>query len=98
LLELEYADGSIAKTSGVARRMSWTLGSTTIQCDFYVLDGLSVDVVLRSDYLFEMDVFSEYENNFLDVDNEEDLVRFFGIRPVHRPTGGMNSEQLDDSK
>jgi hypothetical protein len=28
----------------------------------------------------------------------EDVARFFGIRLLHRPTGDLNSEQLDDSE
>ncbi|KAK3369411.1 hypothetical protein B0T24DRAFT_506498, partial [Lasiosphaeria ovina] len=95
-LEVEYADGSTGWTSGVARSVPWTLGSTTILCDFHVLDDLCVDVVLSNNYLFDMDVFSTHQENFLDMDSEEDILRFCGIRLLHKATGELDSDLVAD--
>ena len=38
---------------------------------------LCVDLVVSSDYLFDMDVFTKNADDSLDIDSEEDVVRFF---------------------
>jgi len=91
--ELEYADGSIGRTSGVARDVEWTVGSSTILCDFYVLDDLRVDVLLSSDYLFGMDVFSAQAEQFFELESE-DRVFFYNIRLVNKVSGQVESAQL----
>ncbi|KAL4904978.1 hypothetical protein BDW74DRAFT_178545 [Aspergillus multicolor] len=70
LLEVEFADGSTAWTSGVVRDASWSVCGKTIRCDFHVLDSLCVDVVLNNDYLFDNGVFSEFEEYFFDADTD----------------------------
>jgi len=59
---------------------------------------LCVDLVVSSDYLFDMDVFTKNADDSLDIDSEEDVVRFFCIRLVHSALGELDNEQLDDSK
>jgi len=76
LLELEYADGSSGWTSSVVRGVPWTMGHSKVLCDFHALDDLCVDLVLSSDYLFNMDVFTKHADGFFDIDSEEDVVRF----------------------
>ncbi|KAK2063452.1 hypothetical protein LY76DRAFT_642497 [Colletotrichum caudatum] len=65
-------------------------GSTqqSVICDFYVLDGLPVDIVFSGDFLFELQVFSMYEHCMVQHDlfaeitgdflkkREEDELRF----------------------
>lgn len=97
-LEVEYADGSTDWTSGVARNVPWTVGETTILCDFHVLNSLSVDLVLSNDYLFDMNVFSEHQEQLLSTDCEEDMLRFFGIRLVHNASEGLDGDQLQDGE
>ncbi|KAK1984943.1 hypothetical protein LZ30DRAFT_710041 [Colletotrichum cereale] len=62
--EVEFADGSRGTTSGIVRGLKWTFGGIerSVFCDFYVLSGLPVDVVLSGDFLFELQVFSRYEH------------------------------------
>lgn len=95
-LEVEYADGSTDWTSGVARDVPWTVGETTIRCDFHVLDSLSVEVVLSNDYLYDMDVFSKHQEQFMMLNCEEDMLRFYGIRLVHGNPEGVEDDQLED--
>jgi hypothetical protein len=92
-LEVQYVDGSTDWTSGVARNVSWSVGNTTVSCDFHVLDSLDVDVVLSNDYLFGMDIFSEHQEELLSLDSEEDMVRFFGIRLVHSPKQDIDQSE-----
>ncbi|KAK0639684.1 hypothetical protein B0T16DRAFT_337399 [Cercophora newfieldiana] len=96
-LEVEYADGSTDWTSGIARDVPWTVGDTTVSCDFHVLDNLSVDVVLSNDYLFDMDVFSEHQEHLLSMDCDEDMLSFFGIRLLHRSSEGPSDDGLEDT-
>ena len=44
VLKLEYADGSSERTSGAVRDVRWTVGHSTVLCDFHVLDDLCVDL------------------------------------------------------
>lgn len=100
-LEVEFADGSTAWTSGVARNVSWAVGSKMVRCDFHVLDDLCVDVVLSNDYLFETRVFSEHSDCFFDTDSEEELFQLCNIRLIGRFSDGLNGledEYLEDGK
>ncbi|OIW26520.1 hypothetical protein CONLIGDRAFT_478787 [Coniochaeta ligniaria NRRL 30616] len=98
-LEVEYADGSTAWTSGVARHVLWTVGGKTVRCDFHVLDDLCVDVVLSNDYLFKARVFSEHSDCFFDTDSEEELFQLCNIRLIGRfsdTLSGLEDEYLED--
>ena len=96
--EVEYADRSRSWTSGVARSVRWTVGTTAILCDFYVLDDLFVDVVLSNNYLFDMNIFSAHEEHFFDIDSEGDILRFCGIRLINQDKDEPESSRLVDSK
>lgn len=100
-LEVEFADGSTAWTSGVARNVPWSVGGKMVHCDFHVLDNLCVDVVLSNDYLFETRVFSENSDCFFDTDSEEDLLQLCNIRLIGRFSdglGGLEDEYLEDGE
>ncbi|KUJ08345.1 uncharacterized protein LY89DRAFT_341474 [Mollisia scopiformis] len=87
-LEVEFVDGSTSFTSGVVRGVDWTFGTSgeSIQCDFYVLKGLPVNIVLSNGFLFDLDVFSRFEEDF-DVETHTDLPALFVMRLIiaHRP-------------
>jgi hypothetical protein len=83
-LQIEFSDGTTAWTSGVVRDVSWRLGMTEVYCDFYVLDDLCVDVVLSNDYLFEFNVFTEYNHLFLEValEDEQEFWKLCNVRLI----------------
>ena len=66
--ELEFADGSRAFTRGLVKDVDWSFddSNTSYQCDFHVLDNLSVDIVLSNDFLFNVNAFLEYDSSFFD--------------------------------
>ncbi|KAL2853601.1 hypothetical protein BJX68DRAFT_265069 [Aspergillus pseudodeflectus] len=66
-LQIEFADGTTAWTTGVVRNVPWRIGTTEVYCDFYVLDDLCVDVVLSNHYLFEFNMFTECDHFFHEV-------------------------------
>ncbi|KAL6823501.1 hypothetical protein V8C40DRAFT_248221 [Trichoderma camerunense] len=69
---IRLADGSTAMISGIIRDAEWRVGSTTVRCNFYVLDNLCVDVILSKNYLFGKNIFSEQEEHFFDVKSGDD--------------------------
>ncbi|EHK20571.1 uncharacterized protein TRIVIDRAFT_49174 [Trichoderma virens Gv29-8] len=71
LVEVELADGSTTMTSGIVRDVQWKVGKTTVQCNFYVLEDLCADIILSNTYLFDMNIFSEQEKHFFDIDSED---------------------------
>ncbi|KAF9872645.1 hypothetical protein CkaCkLH20_09824 [Colletotrichum karsti] len=81
-VEVELADGTRTWTSGIVRDATWTLGDLTVQCDFHVLEDLSVDVILSKDYIFELEVFSKHGELFFDMDLMEELSLLCGVRLV----------------
>lgn len=100
-LEVEFADGTTAWTSGVVRDASWEVGGKTVRCDFHVLEELSVDVIVSNNYLFDLNIFSEYGGCFFDIDSEEDLFELCNIRLIGRYGDGLNvleQEYLEDGK
>ncbi|KAL6693082.1 hypothetical protein J3F84DRAFT_381502 [Trichoderma pleuroticola] len=68
---IRLADGSTAPISGIIRDVEWRVGSTTVQCNFYVLENMCVDIILSNQYLFEMNIFSEQEEHFFDIHSED---------------------------
>jgi len=92
-LEVEFADGSTGQTSGIARREKWTVGDKTVRCDFHVLDNLWVDLVLSNNYLFEMDIFTNHQDCFLDVDSGKRATRFSAIRLIGKASKDSASSQ-----
>lgn len=96
-LEIELGDGSTTWTSGIARDVLWNVGGKVIQSDFHVLDDLCVEVVLSGDYLFEMRVFSDQRDCFLESNSEEDV--FCNIRLISRygeTLSDLEDEYLED--
>ncbi|KAI1739570.1 hypothetical protein F4680DRAFT_422004 [Xylaria scruposa] len=89
-LEVEFADGTTAWTSGVIRDVPWSVGGKTVRCDFYVLNDLCVDVILSKNYLFELNVFSEHQGCFFDTYSEEDLSQLCNIRLIGRYGDNLN--------
>ncbi|KAJ8123428.1 hypothetical protein ONZ43_g620 [Nemania bipapillata] len=93
IVEVEFVDGTTALTDGIVRDVAWSSGGHSIQCDFLVLDNLSVDVILAKDYLFDMDVFSNCSANFTEDEDIEQL-DIYGIRLV-RVFGDRFGAMLD---
>ncbi|KAF4467235.1 hypothetical protein FALBO_5894 [Fusarium albosuccineum] len=83
-LKLELTDGSTTFTAGVVRNARWALGNSeqVVSCDFYVLDGLSVDVVLSNDFIFELGLFSRFNHLMANIDSFPDLSEFYNIRLI----------------
>ncbi|KAL2834361.1 hypothetical protein BDW59DRAFT_156296 [Aspergillus cavernicola] len=94
-LEVEFADGTTAWTSGVVHDALWSVGDSTVRCDFYVLDDLCVDVVLNNHYLFDFNVFSEFEEYFIDADSEDSLRRLCNIRLIGKYGGSLGRLEED---
>lgn len=71
-VQVRLADGSTIMTSGMARNIYWEVGKMVVQCNFYVLENLCMDVILSKNYLFEKNIFSEQEEHFIDINSEDD--------------------------
>ncbi|VUC31209.1 unnamed protein product [Clonostachys rosea] len=100
-LEVEFADGTTDWTNGVVRNVEWNVGGKTVQCDFHVLDGLSVDVVLNNDYLFDSNMFWDYAEWFSDTNAAEDVFHLRNIRLIGRYGDTFNAleeDYLEDSR
>ncbi|KAL6809565.1 hypothetical protein J3E69DRAFT_360427 [Trichoderma sp. SZMC 28015] len=69
-VQVRLADGSIIMTSGIVRDVEWRVGSTTVRCNFHVLEDLCVNVILSNSYLFGMKIYSEQEEHFFDINSE----------------------------
>jgi len=101
IVEVEFPNGTTALTDGVVRNVPWTIGDHTSRWDFFVLDDLCVDVILSKDYVFDYDVFAEYENLLTDDETTDHLLDLYGVRLLR--TFGPALEQLaeesiEDSK
>jgi hypothetical protein len=75
---LEFADGSLANTCGIAFGVEWRFGkedSTSRPCDFHIMDGLPYDVILSNDFLFESKAFSQFKDFFFEQRDGLDLSR-----------------------
>ncbi|KAF5005889.1 hypothetical protein FDECE_7702 [Fusarium decemcellulare] len=83
---LEFADGSTALTAGIVRDVTWTFGDSghSIRCDFYVLDGLSVDVVLSAEFIFKLKVFSSYRRFMVYFDSTSHFLELYNIRLISK--------------
>ncbi|KAK2048178.1 hypothetical protein LZ31DRAFT_78706 [Colletotrichum somersetense] len=84
--EVEFANGSRDITSGIVRRLKWTFGSTqqSVVCDFYVLNGLPVDIILSSDFLFEFQVFFRYGHCMVQYDLFGDVANLCNINLIRK--------------
>ncbi|EEU39902.1 uncharacterized protein NECHADRAFT_79593 [Fusarium vanettenii 77-13-4] len=83
-LELGFGDGSTAFTTGVVRNAEWAFGDSgqKVLCDLYVLDDLSVDVVLSGDFVFEFGVFDRFSRFLVHLDSLPDLSELYNIRLI----------------
>ncbi|KAL2061003.1 hypothetical protein VTL71DRAFT_9055 [Oculimacula yallundae] len=81
---LQFADGSLAMTSG-SIHARWifprTIGSESFSLfvDFHILRGCPHSVILGQDILDETDAFSKHEDCFVELDSETDT---FGLNLV----------------
>ena len=74
-LRVQFADGTIERiTKSVIATLSLNgdQGSTNLKTMFYVLPGLTSDVLIGEDTLYEADVFSKHLNTFIDIFNDDD--------------------------
>ncbi|KIW21362.1 hypothetical protein PV08_01942 [Exophiala spinifera] len=81
---VEFADGTTAQLSGVVR-VPFYIGSyeeTAQLRDFYVLEGLTSDVLLGSDTLEELDAFNSYGDTFFELNEFDARCDFHYIRWV----------------
>ena len=72
-IELELADESIVRCSGMVQNIEWNydqLDAPTL-CSFYVLPSLTCDVVLSCDFLCETQAFQQHYDRFTAIDLSE---------------------------
>ncbi|KAK5206521.1 hypothetical protein LTR41_007959 [Exophiala xenobiotica] len=86
LHSVEFADGSTARLSGFVR-VPFAMGSggqPTHLRDFYVLEGLTTDILLGNGTLEDFDAFHAYKNDFFDLDEFDVRCDLHYIRWVSR--------------
>ncbi|XEV04487.1 hypothetical protein FSHL1_009774 [Fusarium sambucinum] len=83
-LELEFGDGSTAFTTGVVHDAEWVFGDSgqMVRSDVYVLEDLSVDVVLSADFVFEFGVFKELSHFVVNFNSLPDLSELYNIKLI----------------
>jgi hypothetical protein len=88
-IQVQFADGSIGWTLGKVFSANWNFGhgegvDSTFKVDFYVLAELPCDVVLSNEFLFDNDVFNQFEEYFVRgiEDEEEGFDGFYMIQRV----------------
>ncbi|KAI6565001.1 hypothetical protein MCOR03_002149 [Pyricularia oryzae] len=85
-VQVQFADGSTAFTRGLVSGLEWDFGNgdRPTKCDFHVIDDLPVEVILSSDFIFDLDLFSSrYETLFVQPKHwrkDDDDVLFCNIR------------------
>jgi hypothetical protein len=90
---LEFADGSLANTYGIAFGVEWRFGKedlTSRSCDFHIMDGLPYDVILSNDFLFESKAFSQFKDFFFEPRDGLDLSRTFNELSLIKIVGPQN--------
>lgn len=101
-VEVEFADGSTAWTKGVVSGLEWEFGGTggKVRSDFYVLEGLPVDVVFSSDFVFDHDVYGRHEQSIRRYGELLDVLRLCNIRLIGecKKQGQAEEEGIVDSK
>ncbi|KAJ4325096.1 hypothetical protein N0V84_003640 [Fusarium piperis] len=95
-LELELADGSTVFTSGIVRDATWSFGysTRTIRSDFYLLDDLDVNVVFSNDFIFELDIYSEFAEFMLQLDPKPGLSDLCNIRLIIQSPDARKAERV----
>jgi hypothetical protein len=102
---IEYADGSLDITAGIVHSTTWQFRSSwdKIHCNFYVLDDLKTDIILSSHFIFEHDVFSQYEIDVVDnsLVPEQDFGDLYNIRLISHYSSALQyleTSSIADSK
>lgn len=101
--ELEFLDGSVATTLGIARA-TWEFAAdgTSALCDFLVLEGLPVDILFGNDFVERFNVFQAHQENVaVDFDLVRSLLSAFGVamlRKLDVPLSNLVEESLRDRK
>ncbi|CVK85335.1 hypothetical protein FPRO06_07535 [Fusarium proliferatum] len=92
---VEYADGSLDTTTGIIRDSTWQFRSSRnkIPCDFYVLDDLKADIVLSSHFIFQHEIFSQFEGDIIDMSliPERDFGDLYNIRLISHYSSVLRS-------
>ncbi|KAG4267393.1 hypothetical protein FPRO04_12953 [Fusarium proliferatum] len=92
---VEYADGSLNTTTGIIRDSTWQFRSSRskIPCDFYVLDDLKADIVLSSHFIFQHEIFSQFEGDVVDMSliPERDFGDLYNIRLISHYSSALRS-------
>jgi Helix-loop-helix DNA-binding domain len=82
--EVQFVDGSVAWTQGQVTMIfeAWGEGAAPTKAryrKFYVLDGLTTDVLLGEDLLYGINAFTEHASSFLDLGDVDGSVELKGI-------------------
>ena len=85
--EVQFVDGSTARTQGQVTMMfeaygdAWkdTVPTKARYRKFYVLDGLTTDVLLGEDLLYGINAFTEHKTSFVDREGIDRSVELKGI-------------------
>ena len=100
--ELEFLDGSVAATSGIAKA-TWEFASqgTSVRCEFLVLEGLAVDILFSNDFIERFDIFREHQEAVVieGVPLCSLVMSAFGVmllRKLDAPLGKLAEEALKD--
>ena len=86
--QLVFADGSTARTSGMAYNVPWSFGSEDGELhmlDFHVLPNAPAEVILSDTFLFDNEAFSRYECYLVDEDDDDPEAFFFAIDIEENP-------------
>jgi hypothetical protein len=70
--ELEFADGSLGRTTGMIHDVQWSYDDSAeqiITTHFYVLEKLECNVLLSYDFLESTRAFTDHYSSFLDLEN-----------------------------
>ena len=77
-LNVQFADGSTARTMGMTYGVKWEYGlggsGKEHTLDFHILKDAPADVILSDDFLYDTEAFAEYDCYLVDEDEEEDDV------------------------
>ncbi|OIW35727.1 hypothetical protein CONLIGDRAFT_639981 [Coniochaeta ligniaria NRRL 30616] len=99
--ELEFLDGSVATTSGIAKA-TWEFAAhgPSALCDFLVLGGLPVDKRFGNDFVERFDVFQTHQETVaVDGNPVYSLLSAFGVamlRKLDVPLSNLVEESLRD--
>ncbi|KAK1731967.1 uncharacterized protein BDZ83DRAFT_11226 [Colletotrichum acutatum] len=95
-LDVDFADGSEGFICGLVRGVEWTFAASqqSVRCDFYVIEDLCTDVVLNSEFIFGLDVFSAQSESLSELPDSEDYSELLLISL--KSNGYFNLPQRED--